>query len=133
MTIQHNSYTGDMLIFSAMSTYRPLKIHLLVLVKDLHIKENENKTLIIYRSIDGILGDLKSTNYDLAEYRSLLKLKLYKSPCAFWPRLSKTFCCKNRKEHCFLLGEYLHACSFGAHLELLNTLKHIIQISLGIS
>lgn len=45
-------------------------------MKDLHIKEKENEILIIYRSIDGILGDLKSTNYDLAEYRSLLKLKL---------------------------------------------------------
>lgn len=45
-------------------------------MKDLHIKENENEILIIYKSIDDILGDLKSTNYDLARYRSLLKLKL---------------------------------------------------------
>lgn len=47
-----------------------------MLLKDLHIKEDENETLIIYKSIVDILGDLKSTNYDLAEYRSLFKLKL---------------------------------------------------------
>lgn len=88
VTIQRNNYTGDILIFSAMSAWRPLKSHLLVLVEDLHIKENENEDLIIYKSIDDILGDLKSTNYDLAEYRSLLKLKLQKSLRTFLPRLS---------------------------------------------
>lgn len=76
-TIQYNNYTGDILIFSATSTERPLKSHLRVLLKDLHIKENENETLIISKSTIGdILGDFKSTNYDLAEYRSLLKLQL---------------------------------------------------------
>lgn len=48
-----------------------------MLLKDLHIKENENETLIISKSTMGdILGDFKSTNYDPAEYRSLLKLQL---------------------------------------------------------
>lgn len=77
MTIQHNNYNADTLIFSAMSTQRPLKCHLLVLMRDLHIKENENQNLIISKSrISDILGDLKSTNFDLAKYGSLLKLKL---------------------------------------------------------
>ena len=77
--IQCNSYTGDSLIFLCSAHIEAPKkaFFFFALLEDFHIKENENETLIIRKSRTGdILDDLKSTKYDPAEHRSLLKLQL---------------------------------------------------------
>ena len=77
--IQCNNYTGDILIFLCSAHIETPKKPFFWggLLEDFHTKENENETLIIRKSRTGdILDDLKSTKYDLAEYRGLLKLQL---------------------------------------------------------
>ena len=66
-----------------MSTKRPLKCHLLWLSKDLHIKENAEKILVISKSrTSDVLGAMKSKDYEL-RVEEVYSLKALRFPISF--------------------------------------------------